>query len=386
MGQKLGWTSQRPDLGRLVGKSNECTIYIENKEVKTLLDSGSQVSTISESLVKTLNLECIPLNHLLTIEVPGDQLLSYLGYVEANIRFDSGLNLDALLLVVSDTRYSELVPVLLGTNVLDSVYQLSREQRVEPKSGALKLAFQTLSSHHKSVQSTGYVTTTKAITVPATGQSVISGLTRAAAGCCMRMTVMAEDTARASLPGGLTLLPGVVHLQPGCSTQRVSLQVSNFSDKDIVIPQKTRICELQVADVVPPKVDDDVDESAQPFDFHFNDTTEIGYDFTEQLRENLEDKQVTEVQQLLSKWSCVFSKHDLDLGHTNLVKHTIKLTDDTPFKERHRRIPPHMVDEVRSHIKEMLNLGVIRRSESPYASGVVLVRKKDGSLRFCIDL
>jgi hypothetical protein len=45
-----------------------------------------------------------------------------------------------------------------------------------------------------------------------------------------------------------------------------------------------------------------------------------------------------------------------------------------------------MIDEVREHLQEMLDLGVIRRSESPYASNVVLVRKKDGSLRFCIDL
>ena len=62
------------------------------------------------------------------------------------------------------------------------------------------------------------------------------------------------------------------------------------------------------------------------------------------------------------------------------------LTDDTPFKERSRRIPPAMIDEVRQHLQEMSDLGVIRRSESPYASNVVLVKKKDGSLRFCIDL
>ena len=45
-----------------------------------------------------------------------------------------------------------------------------------------------------------------------------------------------------------------------------------------------------------------------------------------------------------------------------------------------------MIDEVRQHLQELSDLGVIRWSESPYASNVVLVKKKDGSLRFCIDL
>ena len=56
------------------------------------------------------------------------------------------------------------------------------------------------------------------------------------------------------------------------------------------------------------------------------------------------------------------------------------------MKGRSRRIPPAMIDEVRQHLQELSDLGVIRWSESPYASNVVLVKKKEGSLRFCIDL
>ena len=75
-----------------------------------------------------------------------------------------------------------------------------------------------------------------------------------------------------------------------------------------------------------------------------------------------------------------------DLGHTTRVKHKIRLNDYTPFKERYRRVPPHLYEEVRKHLKEMVEIGAIRKSSSPWASAVVLVRKKDGSLRFCIDL
>ena len=75
------------------------------------------------------------------------------------------------------------------------------------------------------------------------------------------------------------------------------------------------------------------------------------------------------------------------MGHTKATKHKIVLkdTDTPPFKERFCRIPPPQVNEVREHLKLMLDAGVVRPSNSPWCNAVVLVRKKDRSLRFCID-
>ena len=97
-------------------------------------------------------------------------------------------------------------------------------------------------------------------------------------------------------------------------------------------------------------------------------------------------EQQQRAKDVIKKYSFLFAMGTLDLGKTNLVKHKIELTDYTPIKDRYRRIPPHQYEEVRKHLKEMLDVGAIRRSNSPWASPVVLVRKKDGSLRFCIDL
>ena len=72
------------------------------------------------------------------------------------------------------------------------------------------------------------------------------------------------------------------------------------------------------------------------------------------------------------------------LGCTHSTEHIIKVTDDTPFKEQFRQIPP-LVEEVRNHLKEMLESGAIRPSQSAWCKAMVLVQKKDGGLHFCID-
>ena len=89
--------------------------------------------------------------------------------------------------------------------------------------------------------------------------------------------------------------------------------------------------------------------------------------------------------QLLAEYHDVFSLDLVELGCTHSTEHTINMTDDTPFKEQFRRIPPPMVEEVRNHLKEMLESGAIRPSQSAWCNAMVLVRKKDGGLHFGIN-
>ena len=51
----------------------------------------------------------------------------------------------------------------------------------------------------------------------------------------------------------------------------------------------------------------------------------------------------------------------------------------------YRRVPPALFQEIREHLTEMLQAGTIKHSQSPYSSNIVIVRKKDGSIRFCVD-
>ena len=88
---------------------------------------------------------------------------------------------------------------------------------------------------------------------------------------------------------------------------------------------------------------------------------------------------------LLAEYHDVFLLDPAELGCTHSTEHIIKVTDNTPFKEQFRWIPLPMVEEVRNHLKEMLESGAIIPSQSAWCNAVVLVWKKDGGLHFCIN-
>jgi len=89
--------------------------------------------------------------------------------------------------------------------------------------------------------------------------------------------------------------------------------------------------------------------------------------------------------QLLLEFSDAFSKGDNDLGEYRGVEHEILLTDDKPIKHPLRRTPIHFQEEEEAHLELLQELDVIRPSTSPYCSSPVLVRKKDGGVRWCLD-
>lgn len=72
-------------------------------------------------------------------------------------------------------------------------------------------------------------------------------------------------------------------------------------------------------------------------------------------------------------------------GRTNLIEHTIKLTDSTPIRQHPYRVPERLIEPLKGEIQLMRKMGVIDPSNSPWSNPIVLVPKKDGSLRSCLD-
>ena len=103
--------------------------------------------------------------------------------------------------------------------------------------------------------------------------------------------------------------------------------------------------------------------------------------FLEQFNPPIESEKL---RRLLSDYQDVFSKNKMDLGHTK-VCHEIDTGDSKPIVLKARRTPIAIEHEVEKQISEMLNAGIIKRSESPWSFPIVVVRKRTGDLRICVD-
>ena len=214
--------------------------------------------------------------------------------------------------------------------------------------------------------------TTKAYTIPAESGFYLDGIVHAPL-FCGRMTVMAEEPSN-SIGGGVVVTPCVLSIAPG--TPRIAVEVKNYGKQPVKIPVNTVICNLQQTQVIPPDQAKEEGIDIVPLLDQFD---------WENMCTRLTGIQIDVAKELIQKYNIAFALHDLDLGHTSKTKHKIPMFEDGTFTLPYHRIPPAMYDEVRKHLQEMLALDAIRVSQSPYASPVVLIRKPNGQIRFCIN-
>jgi len=97
------------------------------------------------------------------------------------------------------------------------------------------------------------------------------------------------------------------------------------------------------------------------------------------------DEYKVKLPQLLLRNSAAFSKDELDLGFTDLVMLRIDTGDARPVRQQLRRYPPAHLDVIDQHLQDMQSQGIVEPCQSPWASNIVLARKKDGTMRCCID-
>jgi hypothetical protein len=99
---------------------------------------------------------------------------------------------------------------------------------------------------------------------------------------------------------------------------------------------------------------------------------------------NYEEKQ--DVLQLIAKYRQAFAQHEHDYGRTDIIKHKIELKSGTsPVRMAPYRMSPPQREIVEKHIGDMLRDGIIQESSGEFSSPIVLVKKKDGSIRFAVD-
>lgn len=363
---------------KLVGHCNEGPINICGIDTTGLIDSGSMVTCVSESFYNSLHPR--PVLHDiedfdLSVYGAGGKELPYMGYIEASIVIPFLSHEPVLVpaLVIPTTIYSQSVPVIVGTNVI-RLCNSHMESDTFPE--AWKVAVDSINM----VGSIPVKTTNHfPITIQPKEVMTIHGLARKTLDFETVVTENAENMPSASL----MVCPRVISLSTPGTTIRVPVRICNLSAHTVRIPPHSLLCSLNKVEVVDHWNPQPTDEKQSATDDPDNSNTDLGWKIN---TESLTPEQLQRAKQVLGNWHHIFSTSSTDLGKTDIVQHRIRLVDDIPFKQPYRRIPPSMYEEVRQHLKGMLESGAIRESKSPYSSNIVLIRKKDGALRLCIDM
>jgi len=378
-----GITYSSDQLSKIVGSALEADAAVDHIPVRTLLDTGSMITCISDSFVRRNlpSLPRFPIGHIICIKGPLDDKLPYHDFIELEVSLlvqgkEHVVGLFPVL-IAPDTSYNQKVPLLVGTNVLDRLYQQVYGTQENPSFGStgnpVAVALQTIALRNRHLEKTNGIYGL----VRSSGPIVVEPNTSVLVRCCtqvaipiVRSVVMLQSHPSDEHTVDLEVTPCVVPLED--QSQDIQVELTNHSSKIIHLDHNAILGELHQVHLQP------------------SSDSITGEDFLKQfqlssLPDCVPSEIVHKLESLLISEKMVFAASKLDLGHTSIVQHGIELTDNTPFKDRARRIPPAMYEEVREHLEAMKQANVIRDSSSPWSSNVVLVRKRDQSLRLCLD-
>ena len=179
---------------------------------------------------------------------------------------------------------------------------------------------------------------------------------------------------------GLMLAYGLVKPEVGV----IPLRLLNMTGKECKISQNTVSANLQTVELVEECFSDNRIKSVN--------NVKVSDEIPPHLQElydksskKLNDEEKQQFKTLLIKYQNAFSKDPKDIGTTDLIEHNINTGNANPIRQHPRRIPLAKMKEAEDEIKDMASRGIIEPSYGPWSSPVVLVKKKDGTTRFCVD-
>ena len=379
------------------------------------MDNGAQLNFIIPSYAIERGMDIMSLDWLAQeiggpvphIKGMGSIPVEPIGFVLMNVKVPCvrGYDEDQVALVMDDPEMAEC-PVILGTPTLYWVMEVIKESEISKL--AVPWSSSQLSWLMRDVMARlgnavvndvankpivpldvdEVVRVASKCTIPLFSHKVIHGKVNLVLhGCRLNVMTHGLEKRSTSLPLGIDVQTAYSTLANG--SHRVPVVLRNNTQDWIEIKKGVPIARMVTANVVP-KVTHVLPAEKPP-----DQLTLLEAERQELLLEKLDltgleawpEEQAEKARSLLKEYHDIFSLAKHDMGHTKVTKYKIVLQDpDTPpFKERFCRIPSPQLDEVRAHLMMMLDAGVIRPSNSPWCNAIVLVRKKDRSLRFCID-
>ena len=400
---------------RFIGPKSLGKALIDDELVSCLLDNEAQLNFIMPAYAQEQGMDIMSLDYL-TEEIEGSILLirglggmtvEPVGFVMMNVKVPGveGYDEDQITIVMDDPGMTEW-PVILGTPTLYRVMEVIKESEIS------KLAVPWASSRvswlmRDVLAKLGQVIVNDIANKPITPLHV-DEVVRVASKCTVppfghkaihgKVNLILHDYKMKVMTHGLEKqLPS---LPLGIDVQTVYATLADGSNRIMVVLRNNTWDWLEIKKGMPITRMVAANEVPKVTNLFSTEQTKEQSTLTETERQDLllekldlsgleawPQEQAEQACSLLKEYHDIFSLEKHDMGHTNATKHKIVLKDpDTlPFKKCFCRIPPPQLDKVREHLKLMLDAWVIQPSNSPWCNVVVLVRKKDGSLHFCID-
>ena len=396
-------------------------LTVEGGNFTALADSGSQVNTITPALVQQYGFPVLPLEDLVDYPVNlvglGGMRTSLLGFVILCIQVwgVAGSDEDAVFLVVPDeSDFGQRVPLVVGTCTISRLINVIRESEIDnlatlwltarlarllscqlgtvvPGPEGAETQEEGACGGSPEVNVDELVTVRESIHLGLFQTEIIEGCVKPlleSTSYVMITPLKAEGRQHETkpLPLGLHLLHAYTHLKNG--SRRVSLVVRNVSDSQIFLKKGMPVVRVVSATLVSPvellpEMEAALGEESRPEPLSVTARQEK---LLEKL--NLDGLAHWSPENAVAARELVLAYHDVfvlesnELGCTSAIEREIHIENEEPFKEQFRRIPPPLLEEVCISVRDMLEAGAICPSQSPWCNAVVLVWKKDGTLRF----
>ena len=161
----------------------------------------------------------------------------------------------------------------------------------------------------------------------------------------------------------------------------------NYTNKDVILHANQLVGTAHEIDCIIPEDPETVTINMVGVDDNKGDNllSEHIADLFNKSCENLAPPEQEKLKSLLAAYEDVFARTEFDLGNFTAITHKIDTGSTQPIKQRIRRTPWNFVEEEEKHLSKMLEAGVIEPSTSEWASPPVLIRKRDGNIRWCVD-